>query len=129
MESARRHYRSLGFEVQDTSSTQPYDYLCTRPGRVLHVEVKGTTGSADSVLITEGERRHALEAFPDVALYVLHSIELAGRHGNRPVASGGIVRRLDPWDIQDCRIETVTARCYLPTQTRSEQLRLPLTIT
>lgn len=116
MASARHHFERAGYDVKDVSAAQPFDLLCVREGRELHVEVKGTTGSSESVLITEGERRHAM-SYSDIALYVLSEVSLDDRHGERPCATGGRVRLIEPWVVTECRIETVTARCYLPPET------------
>lgn len=128
MTRARVHYEARGYAVRDVSQTESYDLLCLQSGQELHVEVKGTTGDPDSVLITANEERHALE-YPHVALFIVYGIDLSGRHTASPVASGGRVRALDPWDIKDCHIEMVTARCHLPREPEADgQLPLALTV-
>ena len=126
MESARAHFAALGFAVKDVSANASFDLLCTRADRVLDVEVKGTTGGPESVLITAAEARRAVGRYPDIALYVVSGIDLVGRNSLDPVASGGSVRVLDPWDVRACRVEPVTLRCYLPTAQDNSQLSLQL---
>lgn len=127
VDSAWQHYESHGYDVRDVSGAEPFDLLCIRGGQELHVEVKGTTGPPNSVLITEGERKHALAVFPDVALFILHSIRLDRPRSDSPATSGGSVVLLDPWDIREGRVEIVTARYHLPDRSGSSgQLSLNL---
>lgn len=114
MQVAREHYEGRRYRVQDVSAQRSFDLLCLREGEALHVEVKGTTGEPDSVLITAAEERLAREVYPSIDLFVVHGIRLTGRLSPSPVATGGDVRRLSPWDVTSCRIEPVTSRCHLP---------------
>lgn len=127
MAKATAHYEAAGYHVEDVSRGESYDLRCTRPGTELHVEVKGTTGNPDSVLITANEERHARKRFPDVDLFVVYGIGLKGKHSPTPLASGGTVRLLSPWDIGACRVETVTARCHLPPEPEKDG-QLPLAL-
>lgn len=52
------HYRRLGWSVEDVSQeNRGYDLLCSRKSDILHVEVKGTSGSDHSFPITAAEKR------------------------------------------------------------------------
>ena len=119
MAQARAHYEGEGYAVHDVSRTESYDLQCLQTGRELHVEVKGTTGEPDSVLITSNEERHARD-YLHVALFVVYGIDLSGRYTAAPVASGGQVRVLDPWVIRECVVEMVTARCHLPPEAEAD---------
>ena len=126
MTLARIHYERAGYKVVNVSGNESFDLLCTRGDVALRVEVKGTTGNASSVLITGGEEQHALEHFPYVSLFVVHGIKLQDKTSSAPVASGGEVRLVEPWDVRACRIEKVTLRCHLPVEALGGQLSLPL---
>ena len=54
MEKAGEHYRSNGYVVEDTSSNNPYDLVCTKPnGESRRIEVKGTRGLDGEVTVTK----------------------------------------------------------------------------
>lgn len=102
MELAARLYRREGFEITDVSASEPWDLTATHlDGRELHIEVKGTTGEGDVVIVTAGERRHAEQAAGLGArpvLVVVSGIRL--KRGSQPKADGGKVTvRHDPWDV------------------------------
>lgn len=128
MAIARAHYEAAGFEINDVSAQQSFDLLCVRLGRTLYVEVKGTTeaGPPDSVFITPNEERLARELRLDIALFVVHGIVLDDADGQDPSASGGVKHIFDPWDIDACRVEPVTLKCYLPAKSNPSQLALRL---
>jgi hypothetical protein len=96
MDVVDAHYRRLGYDVEDVSAGAPWDLVATHPdGDVVHVEVKGTTGAGDAVMITAGERRHADE-FAHPALAVVTGIQLT--RGSKATATGGVLaKHLDPW--------------------------------
>jgi len=119
MEVAAQLYRDRGYELVDVSASEPWDFTATGPdGRELHVEVKGTTGTGEAVLVTAGERRHAEQAAGLGArpvLVVVSGIRL--QQGRRPEASGGkITVRHDPWDVN-------VQGAWAPTVYRYEPLR------
>ena len=114
MDLARRHYEQEGYSVDDVSQRESFDLRCERGGRTLRVEVKGTTSGASKVLITPAEHKHALEHFPNVALYLVSHIRLSEPSRGRPSASGGVEREVSPWDLRVCRVEPVTLACHLP---------------
>jgi hypothetical protein len=94
---AIRHYRAQGWTVEDVGSTQPYDLRCTREGvGELHVEVKGTTGLGETVILTRNEVLHA-RAWPSVDLFVVTEIGVEGRDNDRPLASGGVAHLCRAW--------------------------------
>lgn len=74
------------------SLTKPYDLLCVRPGRELHVEVKGTTTDGSTVILTRNEVTHANLATCLNALFVVSSIRMENGQ-----ASGGECAVIDPW--------------------------------
>ncbi len=100
MSSAMDYYRIRWKNVDDVSSSEPYDIHCDDPkGRVLAVKVKGTTAGWENLLLTAAEEHHAREAYPDIALYVLYEVGIATTTDGELVARGGTTRVIDPWDI------------------------------
>lgn len=93
---AQAFFRKNGWEADDVGSHESYDLLCTGPDGELHVEVKGTTSTGETVLLTRNEVEHA-RIFPRVALFVLSSIVLSRDPGGKPHASGGSRHVIDPW--------------------------------
>ena len=66
---------------------------------VWNVEVKGTVGTGEKVIITRGEAKHA-QANPDRAvLFVLSDIRVQPGPDGAPKLSGGTERILQPWDL------------------------------
>lgn len=92
-----RKYFGTTHDIEERG--RPYDLRCTpKKGRrmPLFVEVKGTQGIGERVILTENEVRHAATHKAQTVLFLVHSIKLAG-HGNERRARGGKVRLLQPW--------------------------------
>lgn len=96
-----------GFVAADVSSskTASCDFKAMRDGREWVVEVKGTTGSAASVLLTRNEVDLHLKAYPLNALIVVHGISLSA---DRRAASGGELMVLSPWRLEPERLTGIT---------------------
>jgi hypothetical protein len=63
---------------------------------LVFVEVKGTTGTDTTVIVTAGEVTHAKEHPKRCILVIVTGIAL--QHGRSPVAAGGTVTVFGPWD-------------------------------
>ena len=99
---ATRHYQAEGWVVQDVGSTESFDLLCNREGMSeRHVEVKGTTGIGETVILTRNEVLHAREWHPNVDLFVVTEIRVAGRETDNPIASGGLGHTCINWQPSD----------------------------
>ena len=97
----------------DTSGNRPYDWLFLRDGvELLRVEVKGTTGAADSVTVTAGEVESA--RFAPTALFVQFNIETRQLDDGEWDADGGESRVIDLWMPLDDDLEPLTYRYRLP---------------
>jgi hypothetical protein len=110
MEVAADLLSRQGWLVTDVSANHPYDLRCTRDGETgeLHVEVKGTMGAGERILLTANEVRHARSAFPEVALVVVSGITFTdGR------AEGGEPILRQPWDVNAGEL-TPTAFTWAP---------------
>jgi hypothetical protein len=83
VEVATDKLESEGWAVEDVGAIESYDLDCVRGGEHLLVEVKGTTGPPDRVIVTANEVSLARAHAPATALLVVHHIlfddELGGR--------------------------------------------------
>jgi hypothetical protein len=88
-----------GWVVEDVSSTSCFDLIGRRSERKIYVEVKGSTGTGEQIILTRAEVDFALKNREAMMLIVVSDIQLSGSSGNRMVASGGratIYRRWSP---------------------------------
>jgi hypothetical protein len=90
MRVAAEHYVREGWSCTNRSASEPYDLHLSRGGHSdLRVEVKGTRSAGSIVLLTRNEVCHAPEHYPNVALFVVHSVDVQVGPDGRPVVSGG----------------------------------------
>jgi hypothetical protein len=104
MRLAEKHFRRKGFTVEDVSSRESFDLLCSRAGQNLYVEVKGTTTGGGIVILTAKEVQHAKNCGRNCILFIVHSIKL-----NNMVASGGTQNIIEPWLLAEQRLTPI---CY-----------------
>lgn len=98
---AEGHFVSEGWSVERVGNLKlGYDLRCTRQGEELHVEVKGTTGRGQEVILTPNEVDHC-RSYPMSALAVVSGISV-GPDGE--VDSRGVLKLLDPWQVDDARL-------------------------
>jgi hypothetical protein len=107
IQAAIEYYSGKGWGVEDVSTFCSYDLHCEREGRVLHVEVKGTTSTGERVLLTRNEVAEAKASYPGTALFVLADVTVAKEAGGRPSARGGRVVVLEPWMPSDEHLDPV----------------------
>ena len=98
-----QHLQGRDWSVEDVHLNESYDYLATKNGEEMHVEVKGLVGSLQEVFITINERRHA-ERWPKTALAIVTDIKV-DRSGEDVTAGGGTLDFIDPWRIEDGDLE------------------------
>jgi hypothetical protein len=91
----REHFERLGFATEDVGATESYDIRATRGKRVVFIEVKGTTGTGESITLTANEVALHTTA-TDNALAIVRHIEL-GQTGGEAVAEGGELLLTMPW--------------------------------
>ena len=99
MAEATDYYAASGWDVIDVSAAHPFDLLCRRNGRELHVEVKGTTTEGREVVLTPNEVAHARAQHPNVALVVVSRIRVSLGSDGMPLAHGGNMVVYEPWTI------------------------------
>ncbi len=113
MEVATRHFQKAGWTVEDVSAASPYDLLCWHEDKMLlrRVEVKGATGGGFAVILTRSEVREA-RADPEAAtLAIVHGIKL---DRSRAMATGGVLRIINPWKPDDSALRPIAYRYEVP---------------
>jgi len=115
MDWASRYYKGRGYEVEDTSATMPFDLLCKKGPAKLRVEVKGTAGSGESVLVTRNEVMSARDNLHRTDLIVVSEIEVVSDNQGYK-AHGGDLDRIEGWDPSDSQLEPLSYRYTLPTR-------------
>lgn len=105
---AMNHYRELGYAVTDVGATQSYDVLAIHEGEELHIEVKGSTGTAAAVELTTNEVTHARAGIP-TDLAVVDEIKWTRSDDGSIQTSGGRYRSWRNWQPAE---EDLTASRY-----------------
>jgi hypothetical protein len=101
MEVTRDYLIGLGYELKDTSTNNPYDYLAIKGSEQIKVEVKGTTSSfVDSVMMTSNEVQLHSEEAGTTALSIVRGI-VFNKRGIEAACSGGDIEFIYPWFIHE----------------------------
>jgi hypothetical protein len=109
------YFAGLGCECADiTGDRLPYDLRCFRDGSEFRVEVKGTTSDGQSVLLTPREVKHAKAGATPTVLCVVFGINTSQKADGTWIATGGSIRELNPWVIQQSALEPVGYLYHLP---------------
>jgi hypothetical protein len=93
-------------EYKDVSATDSCDFRATRDGAAWVIEVKGTTGGPNSVLLTRNEVDLHLNGYPHNALLIVHGIVLSEE---RTRAHSGELVAYSPWVLDESRLSPI---CY-----------------
>ena len=96
MKLAKKYYKNEGYQVEDTSRNNPYDLRCSTEEETIFIEVKGSTGSKDKILLTKNEVDCANKKDRKFELFVVSEIEI-DKNANPPKARGGKRRIIKPW--------------------------------
>ena len=96
MKLAKKYYKNEGYQVEDTSRNNPYDLRCSTEEETIFIEVKGSTGSKDKILLTKNEVDCANKKDRKFELFVVSEIEI-DKNANPPKARGGKDRIIKPW--------------------------------
>lgn len=110
MACAEKWLLDEGYEVKDVHRTSSCDFLASKGGEEIVVEVKGTTGALSSVLLTSNEVALHRAKFPRNMLILVHGIDLLNA---RKKAYGGTVTVLSPWDLDQMRLVPISYQCFL----------------
>lgn len=113
MKRAISRYAEEGYAWEDTHKNHPFDLRCSKNGKTIYVEVKGTTTPGASVIVSNGTREWATRHEERMHLFVLHSIRLSDPEHPKP--SGGREYRIRPWHVTDGVFTPISFHYQLPT--------------
>lgn len=115
MTLARAELEREGWIVTDVSLTQSYDLHCERDGAICHVEVKGTVGLGDRIIVTRSEVAFARDHPDTMRLIVVGDITLVSPCDDEVSAQGGRPRMISPWAPQVADLEPISYFCLVRT--------------
>lgn len=115
MELARATY-AAEWDIEDVSAWAPFDLRCVRPGYPeRHVEVKGTTGKGQTILLTRNEVEHARGAI-ETDLVIVTGIKLQRSDEGVVKATGGTVRVIASWHPEASAMNALAFEYSVPAQ-------------
>jgi len=98
---AEEYYVSLGWSVERVGAMRlGYDLRCKKDQQELHIEVKGTTGKGQEVILTPNEVKHCKE-YDAMALVIVSRIIVAE---DETISDRGDLQILDPWLIDETHL-------------------------
>jgi hypothetical protein len=92
---------------------KPFDLDCSKASQRLYVEVKGSQTPCEEVALTPNEVKFAREHHHEMALFVVHSIELDGADG-KYTARGGVAVLFYPWSPEEQNLKPAAFVYRLP---------------
>jgi len=107
-------YAIEGWSMEDTSSGNPFDFLATRGDERRFIEVKGTTGPGEAVVLTHREVDHATAHSGEMALVVVTGVSLTQVDGEWRAGSGRVAKHLHPWSPEPDRLTATEYRYIVP---------------
>ncbi len=107
------HYTELGYAVTDVGAIESYDVLAIQGAEELHIEVKGSTGTADAVELTANEVTHARAVIP-TDLVVADEIKWTRLDDGTIQTSGGRRRSWRNWQPAEKDLTASRYRYRLP---------------
>lgn len=114
MDVAKETLKKRRWNLVDENAykTESYDLLFEHNGRKIYVEVKGTSGSGNTIFITEKERQFARKHKNDYALFIVRDIQLENANG-KPKASGGKITEYFQPKLSDHALKAVAHKMTL----------------
>ncbi len=109
MKKATEYFSALGYDVEDRSSSKPYDLECTKGSQKLFVEVKGTQSKGETIFLTAVEVNHVRTYPNQMALFIQHSVKVSQQ---RTVSGGESAVKL-PWKLKDTDLSPLSFKCSL----------------
>lgn len=99
--------------AEDTSASYPFDLRWQENGCEVRVEVKGTLGSGEHVLVTANEVANAVGTGWRTDLFIVSEIELLERDDN-VIARGGAQKVVRGWKPTPTDLTPTQYRCRVP---------------
>ncbi|MGN6369064.1 MAG: protein NO VEIN domain-containing protein [Phycisphaerae bacterium] len=125
MKMASSFFESRGYRVQDVHVGNCYDLMCTAErGDFFRVEVKGTTTSGESVILTANEVKLATADPAHSVLFLVYDIELV-ECSDGPIARGGQQVIIREWKPRAECLTPLTYKYRLQTNLGSEWIENP----
>jgi hypothetical protein len=103
-----------GWTVEDVGDRESYDLRVTKDSEEIHVEVKGSSTTADTVELTRNEVQHAHAAVTH--LVVVDEIGWSRLPNGEIETIGGRVRHWSAWTPEDEHLEPTRYRYQLPAE-------------
>ena len=104
---ATEHLLNIGYtDIEDTGDSESFDIYAKGPTGELSVEVKGTTGTGNVVILTKNEVSFQKGAYPNNGLFVVSNIELVREE--TVFAKGGDIKFISPWFIADENLKPIS---------------------
>jgi Domain of unknown function (DUF3883) len=114
VKAASAHYRKLGYKVENTSDTHPYDLRCRKRKQEVRVEVKGSIGDGAEVFLTAGEIEHARGSGVRTDLFVWGNVKIVGDGNEVRGIEGRLVFHFERWKPSDDDLTPTQYRYRLP---------------
>lgn len=109
---AIEHLSKLGYtEIEDVGDKESFDLRACSSEKQIAVEVKGSTGAANIVILTKNEVRFQKEAYPLNGLFVVSNIQL--NRGTETSAQGGNIQFVSPWLIDESSLKAFSYEYHL----------------
>lgn len=112
MDVAKDWLEAEGYSVSDVSSNHSCDYHAIKNRKKFYVEVKGTTGRGEAIIITKNELALHRANFPNNILILVSGIKL-NRQASTPLATGGQMSAVSPWAIEDANLSPLAFQYVL----------------
>jgi hypothetical protein len=113
MRIAQKHYEALGYTVENTASTQPFDLRCRLGAKEVRGEVKGTRSDGRAIELTTAEVRNARGSGWRTDLFIVANIGVESLD-MVPIAQGGQIRKFEAWTPNDEDLIPTHFRYTLP---------------
>lgn len=112
VDCARAHFEALGYATKDVGATESYDVHARKGGKVVKVEVKGTTSDGSDIVLTANEVSLHKLSYPDNALVIVRHIRLQRGDGSQGQmnATGGELILEFPWKVNEAGLEPIAFR-------------------
>lgn len=106
------HFAQLGWEVEDTHLTSPFDARATKGTEVQYLEAKGSTSGGDNVFVTHGEVEWARSHPGQCVMGIVSGIRFDESTGKIDASSGSM--RLIDWVPEDGALTPIQYRWTPP---------------
>ncbi|WP_277657272.1 protein NO VEIN domain-containing protein [Seleniivibrio woodruffii] len=105
MSICKEYYEKHGYDVQDVSKTQSFDFYISNKTESFFVEVKGTQSLAEQVIFTYNEVELHKNNTDRMILFIVHSIKLENKkvkHNKKNIVE------IKPWKIDTTKLKPIS---------------------